>query len=459
MVMSRLIIVLVNFLSTILLPGKGKSDLPNFVIIFCDDLGYGDIGVYGHPTIRTPNVDRLAFEGQKWTSFYNAASVSTPSRAGLLTGRLPVRSGMCNDTIRVSTPNSLGGLPQSEITIAEQLSKAGYISACIGKWHVGHLPQFLPLNNGFDYFEGLPYANGGMTRKVVNGKVIFDIPLMRGNEEIERPVDQSTLTKRYTEAALKFIEQNAGNHFFLYLAHTMPHVPLSRSHDFVDVSLRGLYGDVVEEIDWSVGEIIKKLKDLGIEKNTLVVFTSDNGPWLTQKLNGGSSGILSGEKGDTYEGGFRVPAVFWWPGTIEPDVIMDAGTTMDLFPTFSVLAGIPMPKDRIYDGYDLSKVICGTGKSGRDIVYYYRGTRVFAIRKGAYKAHFVTKSAYGRDDEKKHDPPLLFNLETDPSEKYDIASQHPDVIEDIEKVLEDHLKTLTPVENQLAKTQRVSTVR
>lgn len=444
----RIFFLFISSFLTMIIHGRDKKDLPNFIVILCDDLGYGDLGVYGHPTIRTSNIDRLAQEGQKWTSFYTAASVSSPSRAGLITGRLPVRYGMCHDSIRVLTPNSSGGLPQSEITIAEQLKKRGYTTACIGKWHLGHLRQFLPLNNGFDYFYGLPYSNGGMTRKVVNGKAVYDVPLIRGNDEIERPVDQSTLTKRYTEEALKFIKQNSDKHFFLYLAHTMPHVPLSRSEDFADVSLRGLYGDAVEEIDWSVGEIIKELRELGIDKNTLVVFTSDNGPWVTQKLNGGSAGILSGEKGNTFEGGLRVPAVFWWPGTINPDVIMNAATTMDLFPTFSALAGIPMPKDHIYDGYDLSKVVYGTGRSERDVVFYYRGTRVFAVRKGEFKAHFITKTAYGVMDEKVLDQPLLFNLNHDPAEQYNLAKEYPEIISEIRNVLRDHLNTLTEVENQ-----------
>ena len=444
----RIFFLFISSFLTMIIHGRDKKDLPNFIVILCDDLGYGDLGVYGHPTIRTSNIDMLAQEGQKWTSFYTAASVSSPSRAGLITGRLPVRYGMCHDSIRVLTPNSSGGLPQSEITIAEQLKKRGYTTACIGKWHLGHLRQFLPLDNGFDYFYGLPYSNGGMTRKVVNGKAVYDVPLIRGNDEIERPVDQSTLTKRYTEEALKFIKQNSDKHFFLYLAHTMPHVPLSRSEDFADVSLRGLYGDAVEEIDWSVGEIIKELRELGIDKNTLVVFTSDNGPWVTQKLNGGSAGILSGEKGNTFEGGLRVPAVFWWPGTIKPDVIMNAATTMDLFPTFSALAGIPMPKGKIYDGYDLSKVIDGTGSSERDVVFYYRGTRVFAVRKGEFKAHFITKTAYGVMDEKVLDQPLLFNLNHDPAEQYNLAKEYPEIISEIRNVLRDHLNTLTEVENQ-----------
>ncbi len=428
-------------------PGE---ELPNFVIIFCDDLGYGDIGAFGHPTINTPNLDRLASEGQRWTSFYVAASVCTPSRAGLLTGRLPIRSGMCDDRHRVLFPNSFGGLPQSEITIARALKQAGYTTACIGKWHLGHLPEYLPTNHGFDYYYGIPYSND-MDAETDGAQTIYNVPLHRNLEIIERPAEQTTLTKRYTEESIKFIHKNKDSHFFLYLAHTMPHIPLFRSGDFEDVSLRGLFGDVIEEIDWSTGEIIKALKDAGIERNTLVLFTSDNGPWAIMKLNGGSPGILTGEKGATFEGGMREPTIFWWPGRIPPGTVMDMGATMDIFPTFCKLAGVEVPGDRVYDGGDISQALFGTGHTDRDVVFYYRGSRIFAVRKGPYKAHFITKTAYGRDDEMQHDPPLLFHLEHDPSELYNIADQHPGVIEDIRTEVEKHRQTLEPVENQLQK--------
>jgi len=423
---------------------------PNFVIIFCDDLGYGDIGAFGHPTIKTPNLDRLANEGQRWTSFYVAASVCTPSRAGLMTGRLPIRSGMCDDRHRVLFENSFGGLPQSEITIASALKQAGYKTACIGKWHLGHLPEYLPTKHGFDYYYGIPYSND-MDRENDGDQAIYNVPLLQNLEIIERPADQTTLTKRYTEESIKFIHGNKDRPFFLYLAHTMPHIPLFRSVNFEDVSLRGLFGDVIEEIDWSTGEIIKALKEAGIEKNTLVLFTSDNGPWAIMKLNGGSPGILTGEKGATFEGGMREPAIFWWPGRIPPGTVMDMGATMDIFPTFCKLAGVDVPGDRVYDGQDISPAFFGTGNSGRDVVFYYRGTRIFAVRKGPYKAHFITKTAYGRDDEMQHDPPLLYHLEHDPSELYNIADQHPGVIEDIRAEITKHQQSLEPVENQLQK--------
>ncbi|MDB4583728.1 sulfatase [Draconibacterium sp.] len=438
---------------------KNNAATPNFIVIFADDMGYGDIGTFGHPTIKTPSLDRLAYEGQKWTNFYVAAPVCTPSRAGLLTGRLPIRSGMCSEKRRVLFPDSNGGLPEKEITIASALKGAGYSTACIGKWHLGHHAQYLPNAHGFDYYFGIPYSNDMDLREGMNyleafgqPKIeYFNVPLMKNNEIFERPADQTTITKRYTQEAIKFIQQNKGKPFFLYMAHSMPHVPLFRSKEFVDKSLRGLYGDVIEEIDWSVGEIISALKQNGLDKNTIVVFTSDNGPWLEFRQQGGSAGLLRGGKGGTYEGGMREPTIFWSPEIVKPGVIAELGTTMDLLPTFAKLANVSLPTDRIYDGYDIYPVLSGIEHSQRDVVIYYRGTEVFAIRKGAYKAHFITQPEYGSNVKTIQDPPLLFNLNVDPSEKYNIADEHPEVIEEIKQVLAEHLKTVVPVENQLEK--------
>jgi len=430
---------------------------PNFIIIFCDDLGYGDLGCYGHPTIRTPHLDRMAAEGQKWTDFYVGASVCTPSRAALLTGRLPIRSGMCSDKRRVLFPDSSGGLPASEITLARALKPQGYATGCVGKWHLGHLPQYLPTSHGFDSYFGVPYSND-MDRVTGEGRAAFfnpkieywNVPLMRDEKIVERPADQNTLTKRYTEEAVRFIRQNKDHPFFLYLAHTMPHVPLFVSDHFRNTSPRGLYGDVIEEIDWSTGRILETLRREGLAENTLVVFTSDNGPWLTYDLHGGSAGLLREGKGCTYEGGMREPCIMWWPGTIKPAVIHDLGTTMDLLPTFLKLAGAEVPTDRILDGFDLRPVLSSTGRSPRDTVFYYRGTQLYAVRKGPYKAHFITRSAYGKDQPVTHDPPQLYHLGHDPSEKYDIAKAHPDVLAEIQKEVERHRRTLVPAEDQLA---------
>jgi arylsulfatase A len=441
------------------LASSQEPDPPNFIIIFADDMGYGDIGAFGHPTIKTPNLDKMAYESQRWTNFYVAAPVCTPSRAGLLTGRLPVRTGMCSEKRRVLFPDSKGGLPEKELTIASVLNQKGYVSACIGKWHLGHLPQYSPNAHGFDYYYGIPYSNDmdmaeNLDRMEANFHPeidYFNVPLMRNMEIIERPADQTTITRRYTQEAVKFIEQNKNSSFFLYLAHSMPHVPLFRSPEFENQSLRGIYGDVIEELDWSVGEILKTVIENGLDKNTIVVFTSDNGPWTIFKQHGGSSGLLSGGKGGTFEGGMREPTIMWSPGLIKPGVIMELGTTMDLLPTFCSLADIDLPADRIYDGYDISPVLLGTGHSARDVVIYYRDTEVFAVRKGAYKAHFIVQSDYGTDKPVIQDPPLLFNLNTDPSEKYNIAGENPEVIEEIRVILQNHKTSVIPVENQLEK--------
>jgi arylsulfatase A len=450
---------------------SGREGAPNIIVIFTDDMGYGDMGIYGHPTIRTPNLDQMAVEGQKWTSFYTAASVCTPSRAGLLTGRLPVRSGMCSDGRRVLFPDSKGGLPQSEITIAKALKNNGYRTAAIGKWHLGHLQEFLPTSHGFDSYFGIPYSNDmdkveptdHFTLAEIERFEAYNVPLMRNAEIIERPADQRTITKRYTEETVAKIQEFRNEPFFIYLAHSLPHIPLFRDEAFKDVSVAGFYGDVIEEIDWSVGQILQALKNAGIAENTLVIFTSDNGPWHTFRTHGGTAGLLRGAKGGTFEGGMRVPAIFWWPAKIKPGVVMDMATTMDLMPTICRISGSPLPDDRIYDGYDLIPLLTGTGKSGRESVLYYRGQKVYAARKGDFKAHFITQNEYGsqtahpitvppielQNQPTTHEPPLLYNVSIDPSEKYNIADQHPEVIAEIRKMVEEHLAGVIPVENQL----------
>jgi arylsulfatase A-like enzyme len=435
-----------------------SAEPPNFVVIFCDDLGYGDLGIYGHPTIRTPRIDRMAETGQKWTNFYVGASVCTPSRAALLTGRLPIRSGMCSNERRVLFPDSAGGLPDAEVTIAEALRDKGYTSACVGKWHLGHLPQYLPLRQGFDYYFGLPYSND-MDRDpgsppgraaFLNPRVEYwNVPLIRNDEAIERPADQTTLTKRYTGEVVRFIEENRERPFFVYLAHSLPHVPLFRSPEFEGTSLRGLYGDVVEEIDWSVGRILDTLDRLNLSDNTLVVFTSDNGPWLTYDQQGGSAGLLRGGKGGTYEGGMREPAIFRWPGRIQPEVVPQLGSTLDLLPTFVSLAGAAPPENRTLDGFDLSPVLFGTGPTPREEMFYYRGSELFAVRHGPYKAHFITQPEYSGEGPTRHDPPLLFNLESDPSEKYDLSQEMPQVVEQLTRIAREHQARMEPGRDQL----------
>ncbi|GHB67970.1 arylsulfatase [Persicitalea jodogahamensis] len=437
-----------------------KSQAPNFIIIFTDDQGYGDVGCFGHPTIKTPNLDRMAAEGQKWTSFYVAANVCTPSRAALMTGRLPIRSGMFSDKRRVLFPDSDDGLPQSEITIARHLKQKGYRTAAIGKWHLGHLPAYLPTSHGFDSYLGIPYSNdmdrvNDITHKeaFAHSKIeYFRVPLLRDTTEIQRPADQNTIVKRYTEEAVKIIKENKKGPFFLYMAHSLPHVPLFASKDFVGTSERGLYGDVIEEIDWSVGQILATLKKEGLDKNTYVVFTSDNGPWALFNEQGGSAGLLFGNKGTSYEGGVRVPTIFWGPGHVKPGVVSGMGSTLDLLPTFGKLAGVPLPTDRIYDGYDLSEVLHKGAASPRDEMYYYHGSRLFAARKGAYKLLYYKNNPLGYPEKlEKLEKYQLFNLLHDPSEKYDLADEHPETIRDIEAMVAKHREKATPAATHLEK--------
>ncbi len=437
---------------------------PNFVVIFCDDLGYGDLGSFGHPTIRTPHLDRMAAEGQRWTSFYAADSVCTPSRAALLTGRLPIRTGMFSDTPRrVLFPDSAGGLPAGEITIAELLKTRGYATAAIGKWHLGFQPEYLPMKQGFDSYFGIPYSNDMDTAVKFSSRAEYhnfmknpkreywNVPLMRNEEVIERPADQTTLTKRYTDEAIKFIRANKNRPFFLYLAHSMPHMPLFRSKEFEGRSARGLYGDVIEELDANVGRVLDALRQMKLDGATLVVFTSDNGPWAVFDEQGGSAGLLRGAKGGTFEGGMREPTIFWQPGAIKPGVTPDIGSTLDLLPTFCALAGAQAPTDRVLDGYDLSAVLRGKGRGPRQTMFYWRGSKLYAVRRGAFKAHFITQSEYGGEPAVTHDPPLLYNLDHDPSEKYNVAANHPDVIAEIRRLAEAHKQAIPPVENQLDK--------
>lgn len=445
-----------------------KTEKPyNFIVLFADDLGYGDLSIYGHPTIKTPNLDQMAMEGQKWTNFYVGASVCTPSRAALLTGRLPVRNGMMSATARVFFPDSHRGLPDSEITIAEQLKKAGYATACVGKWHLGHKETYLPTNHGFDSYYGIPYSNDMDNLALKNIKTYndywdfwrvaperkdintFDVPLIKDTEVIERPANQHTITKRYTEETIKHIKKNKAEPFFVYLAYNLPHVPLFASEEFEGKSKRGIYGDVVEEIDWSAGEIMKTLKAEGLAENTIVIFTSDNGGWLPMDLEGGSNGLLKDGKGGTWEGGMREPGIFWSPGNIKPAIITELGTTMDLFPTFSKLAGLEMPKDRIMDGVDLSPVLFEEKASPRNEVFYYRESELYAVRLGDYKAHFITKGSYGPPAKEVLDQPLLFNVNEDPSERFNIADKHPDVLEKINALVKVHEEKLVKMEDQL----------
>lgn len=440
-------------------PGEGttataqKEDRPpNIVIIFADDLGYGDLGTYGNPTIRTPHLDQMAEEGLKFFQFYSGASVCTPSRAALLTGRLPIRYGMVSDRYRVLFPFSNKGLPAEEVTLAEALKAKGYQTGIVGKWHLGHFQEYLPLQHGFDNFYGLPYSNDMLPRpdaKWGPARKYPPIPLYQDTTVLEGNPDQRLLTKQYTEQALAFIDANEDEPFFLYMPHSFPHVPLFASPDFEGKSSRGLYGDVVEELDWSVGQVLQKLRDKGLDKNTLVVFTSDNGPWLTEKQEGGTAGLLHQGKGSTYEGGMREPAIAWWPGRIAPGVTQSLATTMDLYATAVSLAGGTLPGDRTVDGTDLTPVFDDPGKEVRDEVIYYLGAQVFAIRKGPWKMHLKTLNPYIGEQAVAHDPPLLYQLEHDPSERFNLAAEHPEVLAELQAALQRHLDGVKAVPSLL----------
>jgi arylsulfatase A len=450
--------------ASVLLPALACADeKPNIVIIYADDLGYGDLACYGNPSIRTPNLDRMAAEGMRFTDFYSAAEVCTPSRTALLTGRYPIRSGMCDYQKRVLLRRSKGHLPPDEITLPELLKDRGYETGMIGKWHLGVWsinPDGHPMKHGFDYFVGLPHSNDmdpapaapKAARKSLDQQAAWwNSPLYRGAELAEQPTDQASLTRRYTEEAVNYIREHKEKPFFLYFAHTFPHIPLFASERFRGKSTAGVYGDVVEELDWSVGEVLASLKREGLEKKTIVVFSSDNGPWTFMGKAGGSAGPLRDGKGSTWEGGMRVPAIAWWPGKVRAGVVQrEVATTMDLFVTFAKLGGGSAPTDRPIDGYDISPLLFETGKVERDAFLYYRGQQLYAARFGLWKAHFITRTGYGPDPAEPHDPPLLYNLGEDPGEKYGVpAAERPEIIAGIMDALAKHRANLHPAPSQL----------
>ena len=405
-----------------------KTRPPNFIVVFCDDLGYGDLGCFGSTRHRTPNIDRMADQGMKLTSFYVTSGVCTPSRSSLMTGCYPRRVNMHQSARNewVLFPVAKKGLNPDEITIAEVLKAKGYATACVGKWHLGDQPQFLPTKQGFDYYFGIPYSNDmGSQQRKQNPP----LPLLRNEKVIEAPADQNTLTKRYTEEVLKFITANKNKPFFVYLPHTMPHNPVHSSDAFRGKSANKGYGDCVEEIDWSTGQILDTLKKLRIDDNTLVVFTSDNG---AASRWGGSNAPLSGFKGSTMEGGMREPCIVRWPGKIPPGAeCSELACTMDLMPTFAKLAGTNAPADRIIDGKDIWPLMAGNknAKSPHEAFYYYYRDSLQAVRSGKWKLHLARTTRPRGNRKPQNLPAKLYDLEADVAEKNNLADKYPGIVE------------------------------
>lgn len=402
---------------------------PNVVIIFMDDMGYGDIGAFGATKQKTPRLDRMAAEGMKFTSFY-AAPVCSVSRAQLLTGCYGVRI----DVPGVYGPGSAKGLNPAEKTIAEYLKEAGYSTMCIGKWHVGDQPEFLPTRQGFDGYFGIPYSNDMQKKSRDSGQMVM--PLLRDDKVVELLTDeqQGRIVERYTEEAVKFITVHKDKPFFLYLPHTAIHTPIYPGEAYRGKSRNGRVGDWIEEVDASTGKILDTLTGLGIGGNTLVIFTSDNGPWLVKGLDSGSAGPLRGGKGSTWEGGVRVPALAWWPGKVPANKTVDAvAGTIDLLPTAVALAGGTVPDEPVIDGRDLTPVLLGkTTDSPRGVHYYFRGYQLEAVREGPWKLALVPQNeTMGKpvSADAQGGTPRLYHLDKEIGERTNLADQHPEVVE------------------------------
>jgi len=419
-----------------------KATQPNFVIIFTDDQGYGDLGCFGSTKIKTPHLDRMAKEGARFTSFLVGASVCTPSRAALLTGSYPKTVGMERGVLH---PDSTTGLHPDEHTIADHLKGQGYATACFGKWHLGHHPETLPTRQGFDEYYGIPYSND-MNHKaeaLEGGKILWknadllwndqesaitkwNTPLMEGEKIIELPTDQRTITRRYTDKTIDFIKKNKEKPFFVYLAHSMPHVPLYVPEDVYDPDPQNAYTNVIEHIDAETGRLLDALRETGLDENTYVIFTSDNGPWIWLKNHAGSTGPLRGLKGETWEGGMRVPCVMWAPGRIPAGTECDQlATTLDLLPTIAALTDSELPKDRKIDGVDISSLLADpTAESPRkEFLYYHKRGYVEGIRQGDWK--LLKKNERTKKGEPIVERILLFDLSKDIGEQHNMAKDKP----------------------------------
>lgn len=425
--------------------------LPNFVIIFIDDMGYADIGPFGAKGYTTPNLDRMAKEGRIFTDFYVTQAVCSASRAGMMTGCYNVRIGIQG----ALTHRSDFGISAGEMTLAQVVKQKGYTAAAYGKWHLGHHPKFLPTNHGFDEYFGLPYSNDMWPLHPEAGKMFPDLPLMEGARVLKAPLsheDQNQLTTQYTQRAVQFIEKNRQRPFLIYLAHTMVHVPLHVSDKFRGKTPRGLFGDVVEELDWSVGQILDTLRKHQLDRDTMVIFTSDNGPWLAYGDHAGSAGRLREGKGTMFDGGCREPTVMWWPGKIPAGTVCKTpAMTIDILPTIARLIGAKLP-DHTIDGRDIWPLVSGQpgATSPHEAYYFYWGPTLEAVRMGQWKLHFPHnyRTLGGRPGgtggipvkyEQAKIGLSLFDVVNDPGEKHDVLAEHPDVVAKI-KALADHMR-------------------
>ena len=400
-----------------------QNSQPNFILIMADDLGYGDLGVYGSTLIKTPNLYQMAAQGVHLTSFYSSANVCTAARGGLLTGRYPIRLDLVADVAR---PTNEIHLAESETTVAETLKSVGYATAIFGKWHLGSREEWSPLNHGFDEFYGVLHSND-----------MSPFILYQNEQQIEEPVNQSTLTQRYTEQALRFMEENQDDPFLIYLPHTFPHVPLFVSEEFEGQSEAGLYGDVVETLDWSIGAILNKVQELGLDENTLVIFTSDNGPWFE-----GSSGPLRSRKATSWEGGLRVPFIARWPGVIPAgSVSHEPAMNIDIYPTLTRLAGSMLPASQVIDGKNILPLLANGEKTPHEALLLFNNNRIAGVRSGRWKLiveSFYRTAIVSFDNASSYYAPngLLFDLEKDPSETYSYTRENLSVATRLRKLLE-----------------------
>ena len=435
-----------------------KSSTPNIVLIFMDDMGYGDLSCYGALDINTPNIDQLASEGIRFTNFLSSQAVCSASRASIMTGCYANRVGISGALF----PGSKVGLASNEMTMAELLKQKNYATAIYGKWHLGDAKQFLPLQQGFDEYLGIPYSNdmwpvnydGTPADSTSSKSKLPQLPLIKNNDkwlEIKTLEDQSTLTERYTTAAIAFIKKNKNKPFFLYLPHSMPHVPINASPAFRGKSKQGLYGDVIQEIDASVGRILKTIKENGLDNNTLVIFTSDNGPWINYGNHAGSTGGLREGKGTSFEGGQRVPGIIRWKGTIQPNIVSNQlASTIDLFPTIAAITKASLPNKKI-DGVSILPILQGDKNATprKTFLYYYRKNSLEAVRIDNWKLVFAHPSrSYlnqlpgmngypGKAPEDVAMPLALYDLRRDPAENYDIKDMHPDIVKKLQALAEE----------------------